>query len=82
LEIDAGTYVVLRVGQTRAMDAAAMGQPVPLQTPNTAAEWDTSPDDLGMLMALAAVREVGGTLTLETVGEERLISVYLPSAPL
>ena len=56
-------------------------QPVMLQAPHTGAEWDTSPDDLGMLMALAAVREVGGTLTLERIGDERLISVYLPSAP-
>ncbi|MEP7345129.1 MAG: histidine kinase dimerization/phospho-acceptor domain-containing protein, partial [Gemmatimonadaceae bacterium] len=78
LEIEPGTYVVLNVGKVSATNGVAV--PVASLSPKTGAEWDASPDDLGMLMALAAVREVGGTLTLESDGEERLMSVYLPSA--
>ncbi len=77
LEIEPGLYLVLRVGQT--LDAVGTAVQLLARTLPTSAEWDSSPDDLGMLMALAAVREVGGTLTLESAGEERCVSVYLPS---
>lgn len=77
LEIEPGTYVVLRVGREG-------DEPIANHTPrallSSGPEWDTSPDDLGMLMAFAAVREVGGTLTVEGADAQRCFSVYLPSA--
>lgn len=76
LEIEPGMYVVIRVGET---SSPAASSPMP-RTPTTAADWENSPDELGMLMALTAVREVGGTLTIEGSGEERRVAVYLPSA--
>lgn len=76
LDIDPGTYIVLHVGGG-ATDGDAPDLP---HIPTAGAEWDASPDDLGMLVALTAVREVGGTLTIEGRGERRHVAVYLPSA--
>lgn len=77
LEIEPGTYVVLRVGRALAEPAASR---TPRALLGSGPEWETSPDDLGMLMAFAAVREAGGTLTVEGVDSQRCFSVYLPSA--
>ena len=76
LHVEPGSYVVIAVGEPLA------GAPVRTEDAVKTAdegEWDLAPGDLAMLMALAAARELGGTLVRERSAAAACLSVYLPS---
>ena len=76
LSLEPGSYVVIAAG------AELAGAPEQVEDPVKTAEegeWDLAPSDLSMLMALASVREVGGTVVREREGTAERLAVYLPS---
>ncbi len=77
LRLDPGAYVVLRIGDGLAAPADAVEDAV---AGGVDGEWDLAPADLALLMALASVRENGGTLTRERAGPSTRIAMYLPAA--
>ncbi|MGQ0648576.1 MAG: histidine kinase dimerization/phospho-acceptor domain-containing protein [Gemmatimonadaceae bacterium] len=75
LQLEPGCYVRL----------AVEGRAITLEVPHAPAtprpdtgDWDSSPDDLEMLLALAAVREFGGTIVRERAGGMKSSAMYLP----
>ena len=72
LDVEAGTYVALRVGCANAVPALRTTSLVPPHR-------ETVPEELSLLMVRAAVREVGGTLTLDDAGDDRCVTLYLPA---
>jgi PAS domain S-box-containing protein len=77
LRLDPGAYVVLRIGDNVNEPADAVEDAV---AGGIAGEWDLAPADLALLMALASLRENGGTLTRERVGHSSRMAMYLPAA--
>ena len=76
LSLEPGSYVVIAAG------AELAGAPEQVEDAVKTAEegeWDLAPSDLSMLMALASVREVGGTVVREREGTAERLAVYLPS---
>ena len=76
LYLEPGSYVVIAAG------AELAGAPEQVEDAVKTAEegeWDLAPGDLSMLMALASVREVGGTVVREREGTAERLAVYLPS---
>ncbi len=74
-ELASGRYVVLRMGAKAADDASGE-----LELPRASQDWESAPDDLGMLLVHAAVRELGGALAIDPSVARTSIAMYLPSA--
>lgn len=77
LELTPGLYVVLHVGVTTGV---AHEQLPPLALPRAAPDWDSAPDDLGMLLVHATMREAGGALAVDVSGAHPRVAMFLPSA--
>jgi PAS domain-containing protein len=74
LELDPGTYAVLRIGADRGGSDAA------LKIPRPTANWEIAPDDLGALLVHAALREFGGGLAIDARSRPPRVAMYLPSS--
>lgn len=78
LQLEPGCYVRLGVDATcTGPDATA---PATTRPAATQRGWDDSTDELEMLLALAAVREFGGTIVNEHADGKRRAAIYLPVA--
>ena len=77
LELTPGRYVVLDVGVPS--DAAGETRSA-LALPNAGADWEHAPDDLGMLLVHATMREAGGALAVSWDGAHPRAALYLPGA--
>jgi hypothetical protein len=51
-----------------------------LTLPRAAADWASGPDDLGMLLVHATLREAGGALAIDASGAHPRAAMFLPSA--
>lgn len=75
--LEARRYVVLSVGTGRAADPPEVVE----EAVRTVAgdEWDLAPGDLALLIALAACREIGGTVLRERRGEDSRLVALIPA---
>lgn len=87
LHVEPGRYVIIGVGDS---DANRFAQRQPTNeslamivehavSARAGGEWDLSPSDLAMLMALAAAREMGGTVARERTGSAHRLAIYMPA---
>ncbi len=76
LHIEHGRYLVIGVGD--AIDVARATVRSAVHT-DTRDEWDLSPGDLALLMAMAAAREIGGTVTREQSDDASRYAIYVPT---
>lgn len=77
LELTPGRYVVLVVAITS--DATGEARSA-LALPHAGADWENAPDDLGMLLVHATMREAGGALAVSADGAHPRAALYVPSA--